>query len=100
MDAQSKRRYRQVELQKLKKHTAKDIGVSSHALAGVGRSENVSRARAVLCLDALFRTEWPGTCRRAWCESPSRLCGFFSSGTERWIGRGRPGNMEPVKYVV
>ena len=36
-------------MQKLKKHTAKDIGVSSHALAGVGRSENVSRARAVLC---------------------------------------------------
>ncbi len=25
------------------------MGVSSHALAGVGRSENVSRARAVLC---------------------------------------------------
>ena len=47
-DAQS-RRYRQVELSKLKKRIAKDMGVSSHALSGGGRSENVSRARAALC---------------------------------------------------
>ena len=48
-DAQLKGRYRQIELPKLKKRIAKDMGVSSHALAGGGRSENVSRARAVLC---------------------------------------------------
>ncbi|MDL1958600.1 MAG: hypothetical protein LWW99_04380, partial [Deltaproteobacteria bacterium] len=39
----------QVELSKLKKRIAKDMGVSSHALSGGGRSENVSRARAALC---------------------------------------------------
>ena len=49
VDAQSKGRYRQVELSKLKKRIAKDMGVSSHALSGGGRSENVSRARAALC---------------------------------------------------
>jgi len=49
VDAQSKGRYRQVKLSKLKKRIAKDMGVSSHALAGVGRSQDVSRARAVLC---------------------------------------------------
>ena len=43
------RRYGQVELSKLKKRIAKDMGVSSHALSGGGRSENVSRARAALC---------------------------------------------------
>jgi chromosomal replication initiation ATPase DnaA len=48
-DAQLKGRYRQVELSKLKKRIAKDMGVSSHALSGGGRSENVSRARATLC---------------------------------------------------
>ncbi len=54
----------------------------------------------ILCSDALFGTKWPGTCRRAWCESPSHFCGFFSSGTGRRIGRGRPGKMVPIKYVV
>ena len=49
VDAQSKGRYGQVELSKLKKRIAKDIGVSGHVLAGGDRSENVSRARAVLC---------------------------------------------------
>ena len=49
VNAQSKGRYRQVELSRLKKRIAKDMGVSSHALAGVGRSQDVSRARAVLC---------------------------------------------------
>jgi len=38
----------------------------------------------------------PGT----WCESPSRLCGFFSNRTKRGIGRGSPGKMVPVKYIV
>ena len=47
-DAQS-RRYRQLELSKLKKRIAKDMGVSSNALSGGGRSEDVSLARAVLC---------------------------------------------------
>ena len=39
VDARSKERYRQVELSKLKKRIARDMGVSSHALAGVGRSD-------------------------------------------------------------
>ncbi|MBW1939257.1 MAG: hypothetical protein JRI67_10945 [Deltaproteobacteria bacterium] len=34
---------------KLKRRIAKDMGVSSHALSGGGRSESVSRARAALC---------------------------------------------------
>ncbi|MBW1965198.1 MAG: transposase [Deltaproteobacteria bacterium] len=49
VDAQSKGRYRKVELPKLKRRIAKDMGVSSHALSGGGRSESVSRARAALC---------------------------------------------------
>lgn len=49
VDAQSQGRYRQIELSKLKRRIAKDMGVSSHALSGGGRSENVSRARAALC---------------------------------------------------
>jgi len=48
-DAQSKGRYRKVELSKLKKRIAKNMGVSSHALSGGGRSENMSLARATLC---------------------------------------------------
>jgi REP element-mobilizing transposase RayT len=48
-DAHLKGRYRQVELSKLKKRIAEDMGVSRHALCGGGRSENVSCARAALC---------------------------------------------------
>jgi chromosomal replication initiation ATPase DnaA len=49
VDAQSEGRYRRVEFSKLKKRIARDMGVSSHAMAGGGRSQDVSRARAVLC---------------------------------------------------
>ena len=48
-DAQSKGRCRQIELSKLKRRIAEDMGVSSHALSGGGRSDNVSRARATIC---------------------------------------------------
>jgi chromosomal replication initiation ATPase DnaA len=49
VDAKSEGRYRRVEFSKLKKLIARDMGVSSHALSGGCRSQDVSRARAVLC---------------------------------------------------
>ncbi len=49
VDAKSEGRYGKIKLSKLKKRIARDMGVSSHALDGRGRSQDVSRARAILC---------------------------------------------------
>jgi hypothetical protein len=49
VDAKSEGRYGKIKLSKLKKRIARDMGVSSHALDGRGRSQDVSRASAILC---------------------------------------------------
>jgi hypothetical protein len=73
VDAQSKGRYRQVELSKLKKRIAKDMGVSSHALSGGSRSENVSRATKPFMRLLL---EWNGTVdwtRKPWKDGAGKI---------------------------